>query len=695
VFGVETSIADVAVDAAGNIYVTGSTTDSNFPVTPNAYQGTFLESQCGFVPPPSGFPGPGQPIPCPHAFVAKINAAGTELLYAAYLQGSSGDRGSAIVVDDQGAAYVTGATQSPDFPVTDRAFQSSLGPGFLTQLNADGSGLVFSSYLPGAGAKLWRDRGGDLFVAGRSDGERFPTSAGAPQSRRFLGWGDLFVMKFNAAADSLLYATLLGGTLEEALGGFAVDSEGNAYISGLTASTAANERFAPPGEFVPFPVTPGAFRSPGVAADVFVAKINPSGTALAYSAVLGGTGDDAINDLAVDDDGNAYFAGSTRYSPDFPTTAGVVQSAYGGGFLGKLSRNGNELLFSTYLGGGVGDSIDSIRVESSGRVVVRGSTYGPGFRTTADALQPCIPGADPTVYTSHSFAAILDAEGTELIHSTFTERILAMDVAGNAFLPGNDAILSRLNVLAAAPPGPACVVNAAHYQIQAVAPGEVVSIFGVAIGPSQPQAFELESSGPGDMGVVPSDLANTRVLIGGLPAPLLYVSEHQINAVVPFGVDGQPSAAVEVERNGARVGDALEVPVVDAAPGIFTLDASGSGQAAVLNQDGSVNSPQNPAEQDSFISIFLTGVGQLSPAPRDGSVPSGTSAMPVLPIQLSIDGAPQQEPSYAGDAPGLVRGVVQINALVPQLFQTGAVRLVLSAGDTTTPIGVNTTISVK
>ena len=195
-----------------------------------------------FEPPPGGLPGPGDPIPCPHAFVAKINAAGTELLYATYLQGSGGDRGAAIAVDAAGAAYVTGATQSSDFPVSGGAFQSSPGSGFLTKLNAESSGLLFSTYLPGEGAKLWLDSAGSVFVAGRSDGADFPSTPGALQSRRLLGWGDLFVMKFNAAADRLLYATLLGGTLEEALGGFAVDAAGNGRRSGVGRGSRANQR---------------------------------------------------------------------------------------------------------------------------------------------------------------------------------------------------------------------------------------------------------------------------------------------------------------------------------------------------------------------------------------------------------------------------------------------------------------------
>jgi uncharacterized protein (TIGR03437 family) len=143
------------------------------------------------------------------------------------------------------------------------------------------------------------------------------------------------------------------------------------------------------------------------------------------------------------------------------------------------------------------------------------------------------------------------------------------------------------------------------------------------------------------------------------------------------------------------VGDPLEVPVVDASPGIFTLDASGSGQAAVLNQDGSINSLDNPAAQGSFISVFVTGVGQMHPEPEDGSVPAGPSAEPLLPVRLRIGAAPEQEISYVGDAPGLVRGVVQINALVPQLFETGNVWLQLSAGEKGLPIGLNPTISVK
>ena len=191
-------------------------------------------------------------------------------------------------------------------------------------------------------------------------------------------------------------------------------------------------------------------------------------------------------------------------------------------------------------------------------------------------------------------------------------------------------------------------------------------------------------------------ISNTRVLIGGIAAPLLYVSEHQINAVVPFEIAGQTKTTVQVETNGRASLPSLQESVTDADPGIFTLDGSGYGQAAALNEDGTVNSAGHSAAQGSVVSLFVTGVGAMQPAPTDGFVPDKPFARPALPVQLGFAEALfSPEVTYVGDAPTLVEGAVQINVRVPKLYRTGSQILNILVGDEQGWIGLNVSVFVR
>jgi uncharacterized protein (TIGR03437 family) len=229
-----------------------------------------------------------------------------------------------------------------------------------------------------------------------------------------------------------------------------------------------------------------------------------------------------------------------------------------------------------------------------------------------------------------------------------------------------------------APPGGgvsmADIVNAANYANGPVAPGEIVSVLGSGIGPAQGAGLQLES------GMVATRLAGARVLFDGVPAPLLYVGGDQVNTVAPYGVAGRASTQVQVEYLGA-LSKALTVPIAAASPGIFTRDASGAGQGAILNQDASVNSAANPAPPGSIVMIYATGEGQVSPRPVDGSI-TGTSvlAKPLGKVTVWIGGA-QAEVLYAGAAPDLVAGMLQVNARIPTGIATGpSVPVMLAVG---------------
>ena len=305
----------IAVDSAGNAYVTGTTTSFDFP-TANALRPWFS----GYI---------------RDAFVAKLNATGSALVYATYLGGSGDDTGQGIAVDSAGNAYVTGGTTSFDFP-TAHPLQPRLG-GFITnafvaKIDAAGTELVYSTYLGGSqpcGYYLYGDLGfgiavdsaGNAYVAGVASSLDFPTvNAFQPRLR---GCRDAFVAKLNAVGSALVYSTYLGGSGDDASEGIAVDSAGNAYVTGSTRSS-------------DFPLV-NAMRLWSGSSDAFVAKLNATGTALVYSTYMGGSADDMGLGIAVDGAGNTYVTGFTD-SSNFPSV-NAFQSTTGGGrdaFVAKI-----------------------------------------------------------------------------------------------------------------------------------------------------------------------------------------------------------------------------------------------------------------------------------------------------------------------------------------------------------------------
>jgi len=266
-------------------------------------------------------------------------------------------------------------------------------------------------------------------------------------------------------------------------------------------------------------------------------------------------------------------------------------------------------------------------------------------------------------------------------------------VASNGFSATFPAYSITLFVIPQSPaslpvpkPDVAAVVNAASYG-KAISPGQIVTIFGSNLGPSTLQGLALDSNG-----LVAASLAGAQVLFDGAPAPLVYVSANQLSAIVPYTAAVAPSTHVQVQYQGVR-SDALEVPVVEAAPGIFTNDASGTGQGAILNQDGSRNSAANPAARGSVISIYMTGEGQTDPPGFDGKVAGPVLPAPLSSVAVLIGGLPATL-RYAGAAPGEVAGVMQVNAQVPQEVAPGsAVSVVVTAGSASSQTGV--TLAVK
>ena len=343
----------VAVDTAGNTYVTG------------------VADATGAIPPRGG-----------EAFVMKLDPTGA-VAYAVYLGGSGDDGATSIDVDADGNAVVAGGTNSADFPMVNAAQSYQNGTdAFVAKLGPTGT-LLYSTYLGGTdddGAyAVAIGASGHLYVAGATKSTSFPVTAG---TRSFGGAVDAFIAKLDPAVSGsggISYATFLGGTGDDIAYGLAVDSTGNAYVTGVTASS-------------DFPTVLGFQASTQGSNDAFVAKLGPDGIALPWSTYFGGIGPDAGNGIAVDSAGLVYVTGSTA-SPNFPQKAGTLP--YGGGgdaFVAKfnpvVTLGSRSLLYSTFLGGSALDVGRAIAVDAEGNGYVAGFTESPNFPLSHEAQGP-------------------------------------------------------------------------------------------------------------------------------------------------------------------------------------------------------------------------------------------------------------------------------------------------------------------
>lgn len=231
--------------------------------------------------------------------------------------------------------------------------------------------------------------------------------------------------------------------------------------------------------------------------------------------------------------------------------------------------------------------------------------------------------------------------------------------------------------------GSTSLVNAANYLVTPVAPGEIITIFGVDLGPGPLTTLQVDPATK----KVSSLLSDTRVLFDNVPAPLVYVSANQISAVVPYEVAGKTSTVIYIEYKGQR-NNGIKAPVADVNPALFTFNASGRGPGAILNQDSSVNTGANPAKRGSTVVLYATGEGQTTPAGVTGKPAAAPLPRPALPVKVSIAGR-DSAVSYAGGAPGFVAGVMQVNVRIPDDCPSGGVPVVLMVGNVSTPATVS------
>jgi uncharacterized protein (TIGR03437 family) len=639
----EERVAAIAKDALGNTYLTGIRYLDRVPHFP---------------------PSTSQDL-----FVIKENADGN----VAFIVGAGGpaDYASAIAADPAGNIYVAGST--------------SLAPGssgLLIKLNTDGN-VIYSKHFVGITelTAVATDADGNVYIAGSATGTEYPHTAGLPYSSGSAA----FFAKISGASDQIVYAGAIGGTKaayciypgalgcapQTAAAGIAVDAQGTAYVIGNTNTT-------------DLPITEGVFQPQGVGA--FVARIRADGTGLAYLTYLdynlhqAGYGwPTTATAIAVDAAGNAYITGATS-NTSFPVTANAYQTGFRTGgvpaapvdlFVVKLRPDGKSLVWGSYFGdGGEGGLVTGrLAVEPSGRVWLSGYTRGgPPY-----------------------FLVQFDSTGSTLLYSLPNSPgyPIALDPNGTVHIASGTPVVTKIT--ADAPLDPLIAGIAAAGSVSAaeglIVPAEVISIYGAQLGLSGGVA-----ASPDNSGAYPTSLGGVQVIIGGIPAPLLYVSEGQINAVTPVGLTAPGETHIQIVRDKVAT-PAFRAVVMPGLPFVFHA-ADGN---AVVNADGTVNSIDNPAKIGSVVSVWATGTRPLKGV--DGRIATAANNNCSCSVQLGdiLYKVVDAEVLYCGDAPGLVFGVTQVNVRIPGGVTSTSVgaqmtNMYLSAGGVST--GSGTTLYV-
>ena len=699
----------IAVDDSGNAYVAGDTSSKDFPVV-NAIQPANAGGQ--------------------DAFVAKINPSGNQFIYSTFLGGSSNDRAKSIALDASGNVYMASVTSSADFPVTN-AFQGSSKnqstTGFVAKLNAAGSSLVYSTYLGGSGSDVALgiavDGFGDAYVTGQTSSVDFPT-ANAFQPFLAGRLGNTFITKFDPTGSSLFYSTFLGGSGGDTAFGISLDASGSAYVTGITDS---------PDFPLAAPLARDVAGNPG---PMFVARLSPSGNALVFSSYFGGPNVGNVSSAAVaaDSAGNAYIAGTTT-STTFPAI-NAVQPQNAGNFDAivaefELTPGGNPVPAITSLFPSSADiNGPALMLQITGNSFIAGSTLSwngsalpttfvsttqlmavisasdlaqpgtakvnvitpmPGGGTSnfltfmvIGALAPVLSQASPAALTVGGPSATINVSGQNLVStsvvqwngsalpSTFVSgtslkaTVPASDLAtaGTAeltiFTPpigGGTSAAIPLPILPPPMMSEGSVLNSASGTPNLV-PGSLASVYGANFG-----AGGFNES---DVGILPepTSAAGVSVTLNGIAAPLSYVGPNQVNFQIPWELQGQTSAALVVVANGVS-SQPQTVRLSPDAPAIFTVNQGGSGQAAAVIAGETIE-------------LYLTGLGAVTNQPATGapapaSPLSRTASSPT--VTLGGISAPV---TYSGLAPYFV-GLYQVDIQIPQNAPVGdAVPVVLT-----------------
>jgi uncharacterized protein (TIGR03437 family) len=598
----------IAVDVQGNAYITGSTGSIDFP-TKNAIQA------------PQGGSG--------DAFLAKLNATGSALVYSTYLGGSATDSGSAVALDGAGNAYVVGTTFSTDFP-TKNPFQSAKGAqqdAFVAKINSSGTAWVYATYLGGnnvdEGNAIAVDAAGNAYVTGSTASTNFPLAS--PLRSSNAASVDAFVAKLNPAGSALVYSTYLGGSATDYGTAIAVDSSGSAYVTGLVTSD-------------DFPVVNPiqAKLSSHAVGDVFVAKFNPSGSALTYSTYLGGSSEDDAYALAIDAAGNVYITGRTN-SSDFPLTNAIQTTRFAFDmFVTEINAAGSAKLFSTFIGGTGSESGRGIAVDRLGNVHVAGEGTSTDF-PTVKALQGTNGGG-----AAPQDALVLLLGDTAPFSGPTITAVSDNLVDGGAVVPGG------------------------WFYVKGSGLSDVQRIWG--------------SGDFSDSTALPTDLNGVEVWVNGAPVPVYFISPNQVNAQAPSNVSG--TMTVQVFRLGLG-SNILTAAVATIQPSLYFYQVSGKNYAAALFQDYSLMGDPavvpgtHKAKPGDIIQLYAAGLG---PSPSGSAL---TSPIPITGVGVSIGTADAQVLAAALVAPGQY----QVNFVVPQV-PDGEYAITVSTSGKTSPANV-------
>jgi uncharacterized protein (TIGR03437 family) len=653
------TVTQMVTDASGNSYIAGYIASSGLPTTPGVVQPSFAGGTC-----PSDF---NPSNPCNDAFIAKFNSTGA-LVFLTYLGGTGNDVPYGLAVDASGNIYVGGQTTSMNFPIAGTPWQPTLTkPGtFISKVSGDGASLIWSAVLNGSLNQLAVAPDGTVY---------YVASTTVAVTNGFSTTGAL--TKLSSAGQFVT-------TLNMQPSGLAVGADGSVYIGGTTGN--------PP----IVTATPGAWQTNyNGGSDGFVGKLNASLSGFTWLTYVGGKApqseaNDDVGQIQVAPDGTVWITGITSES-DFPVLAGALQSqpsSGGSAFLVHLSADGSKALASTFLP----TSLTSFAVDASGDVIF-GANNQNGFQATPGSQWPCQQ--ELVVYKSTGFFGKIDSAAEHLLWGTWSGPSVPVgpvttDASGNALAAGNVPGSENITLTAMTTvPGPprlvaSCVAQSGSPYATAghVAPGEIVSIYGAGFGPQQGVAAQASGN------VIGTQLGGVQVNIEGTPVPLLYVSSAQINLVAPYLLNGRTAAHIKITTSEATSNEVV-LGVAPSEPEIFE---STSGTAAIINQDGTVNSQTNPAHVGDTVAMFVSGLGQTNPPDVDGTIPEAAGGAPLLPVLVQLNFTANAPVTYAGNALGIVSGAAQVNFQIPQVNLVGAgppyqVQILLFAGSNSNSAG--------
>jgi uncharacterized protein (TIGR03437 family) len=658
----------LALDGDKNIYVSGFTSSVDLPTTQGVLQREFL-SRSG-----------------ENAFVAKLSPAADRVLAATYFGGTSSVAVFAVQLNSKGNVWLLGNTTADGLPVKNpiQAKPAGMTDVVLVRLSGDLKELQYSTLFGGSQDDIARwglaiDRDDSVIVTGFTYSPDFPLLGSLSKFRGAdIGYkNDAFILKFAPEGNPLIYSTLIAGNGQDFADNVALDAQGGIYVGMTTGST-------------DLPVkNPLQARYGGGSQDMAILKIAAERNA-------------GIPPLAISPS-TLPFESTVGQADPPPQT--VQLSATTGGSIAYAASveygTGSGWLVVTPVAGSTPSAL-RIGVKSDGlasgdyRATVgvngAGALLGITVSLHVYAVSAKMTSLDPSVIPARSDDTVVTVKGggfvpgslvqlgtaplptvfvdASTLHVTLSRSLLSNEFTFQLVVVNPQSKPSAGLVMTIGRPLPDIsfngVTNAASYRSGVISPGMLVTVFGTRLGPDKLAGAEIGADGQ-----ISTLLAGTKLLIDGMESPLLYVSGSQVGAIVPFEVAGKQTVQVQVESNGQR-SPARELQVRDVTPAVFTADASGSGFAAALNQDGSVNSPGNASARSEVVVLYATGTGLLSPAQADGSLAGTVLARPVAGLKVFIDGI-DSEVLYVGGAPGLVAGVIQVNVRVPREASLGGV----------------------